>query len=104
MSKLFSSINIGPLNLKNRLVVSPMCQYSAEDGFANNWHLVHLGQFAIGGAAAVIQEATAVAPEGRISYGDLGIWDDQHIDKLKEITAFIKANDAVPGIQLAHAG
>lgn len=104
MSKLFSSINIGSLNLKNRLVVSPMCQYSAEDGFANNWHLVHLGQFAIGGAAAVIQEATAVAPEGRISYGDLGIWDDQHIDKLKEITAFIKANDAIPGIQLAHAG
>ncbi|WP_257089182.1 oxidoreductase [Sphingobacterium sp. E70] len=81
-----------------------MCQYSAEDGFANNWHLVHLGQFAIGGAAAIIQEATAVAPEGRISYGDLGIWDDQHIDKLKEITAFIKANDAIPGIQLAHAG
>ncbi len=104
MSKLFSSINIGSVNLKNRLVVSPMCQYSAEDGFANNWHLVHLGQFAIGGAAAVIQEATAVTPEGRISYGDLGIWDDQHIEKLKEITSFIKENNAVPGIQLAHAG
>ncbi len=104
MSQLFSAIDIGSLNLKNRLVVSPMCQYSAEEGFANNWHLVHLGQFAIGGAAAVIQEATAVTPEGRISYGDLGIWDDRHIDKLKEITAFIKANGAVPGIQIAHAG
>ncbi|CAM3514469.1 NADH:flavin oxidoreductase/NADH oxidase [Sphingobacterium prati] len=104
MSELFSSINIGSLHLKNRLVVSPMCQYSAKDGFANNWHLVHLGQFATGGAAAIIQEATAIVPEGRISYGDLGIWDDQHIEKLREITTFIKENDAVPGIQLAHAG
>jgi len=104
MSQLFSSINIGSLHLKNRLVVSPMCQYSAKDGFANNWHLVHLGQFATGGAAAVIQEATAIVPEGRISYGDLGIWDDQHIEKLREITTFIKENNAVPGIQLAHAG
>lgn len=104
MSQLFSPIDIGCLQLKNRLVVSPMCQYSSEDGFANNWHLVHLGQFAIGGAAAVIQEATAVTPAGRISFGDLGIWSDQHIEKLKEITTFIKANDAIPGIQLAHAG
>ncbi|HAL51522.1 MAG TPA: oxidoreductase, partial [Sphingobacterium sp.] len=104
MSQLFSSVNIGNLQLKNRLVVSPMCQYSAKDGFANNWHLVHLGQFAIGGAAAVIQEATAVSPDGRISDGDLGLWDDQHIEKLKEITEFIKANNSIPGIQLAHAG
>ncbi|MDM1292861.1 NADH:flavin oxidoreductase/NADH oxidase [Sphingobacterium sp. N143] len=104
MSQLFSSITIGSLQLKNRLVVSPMCQYSAEDGFANNWHLVHLGQFAIGGAAAVIQEATAISPEGRISYGDLGLWSDDHLEKYKEITTFIKENGAVPGIQLAHAG
>ncbi len=104
MSQLFSAINIGNLHLKNRLVVSPMCQYSAIDGFANNWHLVHLGQFAIGGAAAVIQEATAVSPEGRISDGDLGLWDDRHIEKLKEITEFIKQNNSIPGIQLAHAG
>ena len=104
MSQLFSSLTIGSLKLKNRLVVSPMCQYSATEGFANNWHLVHLGQFALGGAAAVIQEATAVAPEGRISYGDLGIWHDAQIEKLKEITSFIRANGAIPGIQLAHAG
>jgi len=104
MSQLFSSISIGNLQLKNRLVVSPMCQYSSINGFANNWHLVHLGQFAIGGAAAVIQEATAVCPEGRISDGDLGLWDDRHIEKLKEITEFIKENGSIPGIQLAHAG
>jgi len=104
MSQLFSPITIGQLQFKNRLVVSPMCQYSAEDGFANNWHLVHLGQFALGGAAAIIQEATAVTPEGRISYGDLGLWEDSQIPKLKEITDFIKANGAIPGIQLAHAG
>jgi len=104
MSQLFSSISIGNLQLKNRLVVSPMCQYSSINGFANNWHLVHLGQFAIGGAAAVIQEATAISPDGRISDGDLGLWDDQHIEKLKEITEFIKENDSIPGIQLAHAG
>lgn len=85
-------------------MVSPMCQYSAVDGFANNWHLVHLGQFATGGAAAIIQEATAVAPEGRISAGDLGIWKDEHIEKFKEITTFIKEHNAIPGIQLAHAG
>ncbi|UIR57947.1 NADH:flavin oxidoreductase/NADH oxidase [Sphingobacterium sp. SRCM116780] len=104
MSILFSSLQLKHIHLKNRLVVSPMCQYSAINGFANNWHLVHLGQFATGGAAAVIQEATAVSPEGRISASDLGIWKDEHIEKLKEITTFIKENDAVPGIQLAHAG
>ena len=81
-----------------------MCQYSSIDGFATNWHLVHLGQFAIGQAAAVIQEATAVSPEGRISYADLGIWKDEHIEKLSEITAFLEEQGAVPGIQLAHAG
>ncbi|MDH5826172.1 NADH:flavin oxidoreductase/NADH oxidase [Sphingobacterium sp. SG20118] len=104
MSILFSPLTLKNITLKNRLVVSPMCQYSATDGFANNWHLVHLGQFATGGAAAVIQEATAVTPAGRISAGDLGIWKDEHIEKLKEITRFIKENQAIPGIQLAHAG
>ncbi|GEL10293.1 oxidoreductase [Flavobacterium glycines] len=81
-----------------------MCQYSSIDGFANDWHLVHLGSRASGGAGLVIQEATAVAPEGRISPEDLGIWKDEHIEKLKAITAFIKSQNAVPGIQLAHAG
>jgi 2,4-dienoyl-CoA reductase-like NADH-dependent reductase (Old Yellow Enzyme family) len=81
-----------------------MCQYSATDGFANNWHLVHLGSRAIGGAALIIQEATAVSPEGRISGGDLGLWSDTQIEKLAEITAFIETQDSVPGIQLAHAG
>ncbi|WP_432710698.1 NADPH dehydrogenase NamA [Pedobacter sp.] len=104
MSKLFSPIQIKNLTLKNRIVVSPMCQYSAEDGFANDYHLVHLGSRAIGGAAMIIQEATAVSPEGRISAGDLGIWKDEHLAMFHKITAFIKAHDAVPGIQLAHAG
>lgn len=104
MSILFSSLKLKNISLKNRLIVSPMCQYSSIDGFANNWHLVHLGQFATGGAAAVIQEATAVHPDGRISAGDLGIWKDEHIPKLKEITTFIQEHNAVAGIQLAHAG
>jgi len=81
-----------------------MCQYSSVDGFAGDWHLVHLGSRAVGGASLVISEATAVSPEGRISPDDLGIWKDEHIEKLAQITAFIKAQDSVPGIQLAHAG
>jgi len=85
-------------------VVSPMCEYSSENGFANDWHLVHLGSRAIGGAALVITEATAVSPEGRISYGDLGIYKDEHIAKLKEITDFIHLHGSVAGVQLAHAG
>ena len=104
MSKLFSPIQIKNLQLKNRIVVSPMCQYSAEDGFANDFHLVHLGSRAIGGAALIIQEASAVSPEGRISAGDLGIWKDEHLPMLKKITSFITAQGAVAGIQLAHAG
>lgn len=104
MSKLFSPLTLKSITLKNRLVVSPMCQYSCEDGFANDWHLVHLGSRAVGGAALIIQEATAVRPDGRISYGDLGIWKEEHIAPLKRITQFIEANGAVPGIQLAHAG
>lgn len=104
MSMLFSPVTFKCITLKNRLVVSPMCQYSCVDGFANDWHLVHLGSRAVGGAALIIQEATAVTADGRISYGDLGIWKDEHIEPLKRITHFIEANGAVPGIQLAHAG
>ena len=103
-SQLFSPISIKQINFKNRIAISPMCQYSSIDGFANDWHLVHLGSRASGGAGLIIQEATAVAPEGRISPEDLGIWKDEHIEKLKTITAFIKSQNAVPGIQLAHAG
>lgn len=104
MSKLFSSLKIKNITFKNRVVVSPMCQYSSEDGFANDWHLVHLGGRAVGGASLVIQEASAVSPEGRISAGDLGIWKDEHLDILKRITAFIREQGSVAGIQLAHAG
>lgn len=104
MSQLFQKLPIGNIVLKNRIVMSPMCQYSAIDGFANDWHLVHYTSRAIGGVSAVIQEATAVSPEGRISYGDLGIWKDEHIAKLKEITHLIDKYGAIPGIQLAHAG
>lgn len=103
-SQLFSPITIKSLKFKNRIVISPMCQYSAEDGLANNWHLVHLGSRAVGGAAVIIQEATAVSPEARISPEDLGLWKDGHIEKLKEITQFIKSRNCIPGIQLAHAG
>lgn len=104
MSLLLSPIIIKNLELKNRIVVSPMCQYSAVDGFANDWHLVHLGSRAVGGAALILQEATAVSPEGRISPGDLGIWSDDHIAFLKRITTFIHDNGSIAGIQLAHAG
>ncbi|MCF0040180.1 NADH:flavin oxidoreductase/NADH oxidase [Dyadobacter fanqingshengii] len=103
-SRLFTPLSIKNITLKNRIVVSPMCQYSSVDGFANDWHLVHLGSRAVGGAALLIAEATAVSPEGRISPEDLGIWKDEHIAKLKQITDFISAQGAVPGIQLAHAG
>ena len=102
--QLFSSIQIKSLNFKNRIAISPMCQYSATDGFATDWHLVHLGSRASGGAALIIQEATAVSPEGRISPGDLGIWKDEHIEKLQSINEFIVSQNAIPGIQLAHAG
>jgi len=104
MPHLFSPIKIKDIEFKNRIVVSPMCEYSSEDGFANNWHLVHLGSRAIGGAALIITEAIAVSSEGRITYGDLGIYKDEHIEKLKEITDFIHAHGAVAGTQLAHAG
>lgn len=104
MSVLFSSLSIKNVVLKNRLVVSPMCQYSAVDGFANDWHLVHLGSRAAGGAALIIQEATAVSPEGRITPSDLGLYNDAQIEKMKSITAFIRQQGSVAGIQLAHAG
>src|SRR5215213_4985439 len=104
MAKLFQSLKIRSIELKNRIVVSPMCQYSSVDGFANDWHLVHLGSRAAGGAALVFTEATAVAPEGRISPADLGIWDDAHVDGLARIARFIRSQGAVAGIQLAHAG
>jgi 2,4-dienoyl-CoA reductase-like NADH-dependent reductase (Old Yellow Enzyme family) len=104
MSILLSPLNIKNITLKNRIVVSPMCQYSAEDGYANDWHLVHLGSRAVGGSALIIQEATAVSPAGRISAGDLGIWSDGHVPVLKRINSFIHQNGSIAGIQLAHAG
>lgn len=104
MSKLFSSLTIGDITLKNRIVMSPMCQYSATDGFAGDWHMVHYGARASGGAGLIIVEATAVSPEGRITPGDLGIWDDDHIQGLKRIVSFIHGQGSVAGIQLAHAG
>jgi 2,4-dienoyl-CoA reductase-like NADH-dependent reductase (Old Yellow Enzyme family) len=104
MSKLFSPLTLKHIHLKNRIVVSPMCQYSSQDGFATDWHLVHLGSRAVGGAGLIISEATAVSPEGRISPDDLGLWKDDHIAKLQQITHFITAEGAMPGVQLAHAG
>ncbi|MVN90104.1 NADH:flavin oxidoreductase/NADH oxidase [Mucilaginibacter aquatilis] len=104
MANLLSPLTIKGTTFKNRIVVSPMCQYSSTDGFANDWHLVHLGAFATGGASLIITEAAAVSPEGRITYADLGIWNDEQIEKLKQITSFIEAQGSVAGIQLAHAG
>ncbi|WP_201979668.1 NADH:flavin oxidoreductase/NADH oxidase [Hymenobacter rubidus] len=104
MPKLFEPLALRGVTLKNRIVVSPMCQYSAVDGFATDWHLVHLGSRAVGGAALILQEATAVSPEGRISPEDLGIWKDEHLPMLRRINEFIAAQGCVPGVQLAHAG
>jgi 2,4-dienoyl-CoA reductase-like NADH-dependent reductase (Old Yellow Enzyme family) len=101
---LFDELPIRAVTLRNRIIVSPMCQYSSTDGFANDWHLVHLGSRAVGGAAVVFTEAAAVTPEGRISAHDLGIWKDEHIDFLSRIVRFIKQQGAVAGIQIAHAG
>lgn len=103
-STLFSPLQLREITLKNRIVMSPMCQYSAVDGFADDWHLVHLGSRAVGGAGLIISEAMAVSPEGRISAGDLGIWSDEHIPPLRRITNFIHAQGSVAGVQLAHAG
>jgi len=104
MTSLFQPLMLKKIELRNRIVVSPMCQYSSIDGFANDWHLVHLGSRAVGGAGLIISEATAVSPEGRITPDDLGIWKDAHIEKLTQITTFMKAQGCVAGIQLAHAG
>ncbi|NVO21441.1 MAG: NADH:flavin oxidoreductase/NADH oxidase [Bacteroidetes bacterium] len=104
MSFLFEPFSLNSITFRNRLVMSPMCQYTAQDGFANNWHLVHYGSRAVGGAALIIQEATAISPEGRISPGDLGIYKVEHIQKLSEIVEFIKQQGTIAGIQLAHAG
>lgn len=101
---LFSPLQIRDIKLRNRILVSPMCQYSSVNGYASDWHLVHLGSRAIGGASAVLTEATAVLPEGRISPGDLGIYEDGHIEMLARIFRFIEEHGAVPGMQLAHAG
>lgn len=104
MAALFQPLQIRSIELKNRIVVSPMCQYSSKDGFVNDWHVVHLGSRAVGGASLVITEATSVSPEGRITPDDLGIWKDEHIEGLKRITEFITSQNAVAGVQLAHAG
>jgi 2,4-dienoyl-CoA reductase-like NADH-dependent reductase (Old Yellow Enzyme family) len=101
---LFDSLSIRGITLRNRIVVSPMCQYSSTDGFATDWHLVHLGSRAVGGAALVFTEASAVTVEGRISPQDLGIWKDAHIEPLARIARFVREQGAVPGMQLAHAG
>ncbi|CAF0898352.1 unnamed protein product [Rotaria sordida] len=101
---LFRPLKIRSLTLKNRLVVSPMCMYSSQNGFLNDWHLVHLGQFAVGGAALVIQEATAVQPNGRISPYDAGLWMDEQMEMTKRIVQFIHSQNCAAGIQLAHAG
>lgn len=104
MAHLFDSLRIKDITLRNRIGVSPMCEYSSEDGVATDWHFVHLGSRAVGGAGLVIAEATAVVPEGRITPGDAGIWADKHVDPLARINRFLKQHGAVPGIQIAHAG
>jgi 2,4-dienoyl-CoA reductase-like NADH-dependent reductase (Old Yellow Enzyme family) len=104
VAHLFEPFTLKSITLRNRIGVSPMCQYSSDDGVANDWHLVHLGARATGGAGVVIAEATAVSPEGRITPGDAGIWGEQHVEVLSRINRFVKAHGAVPGIQLAHAG
>ncbi|MGA7616683.1 MAG: NADH:flavin oxidoreductase/NADH oxidase [Thermoanaerobaculia bacterium] len=102
--QLFESFDLRGVSFRNRIGVSPMCQYSSEDGFATDWHLVHLGSRAVGGAAVVFTEAAAVTADGRISPQDLGIWKDAHVEMLSRIASFIRSEGAVAGIQLAHAG
>ncbi len=101
---LFEKLTLRSITLPNRIGLAPMCQYSAVDGLANDWHLVHLGARAAGGAGLVMTEAVAVSPEGRISPGDLGLWDDRQVGPLARIASFLAAQGAVPAIQLAHAG
>ncbi|MGH7327160.1 MAG: oxidoreductase, partial [Polyangiaceae bacterium] len=104
MNMLFEPYTIRDITLKNRLVVSPMCQYSSDDGFASDWHLVHLGSRAVGGAALIFTEAAAVEARGRISPQDLGIYKDEHVEMLSRIARFVRAQGALPAMQLAHAG
>jgi 2,4-dienoyl-CoA reductase-like NADH-dependent reductase (Old Yellow Enzyme family) len=104
MAHLFTPLQLRDVRFRNRIAVSPMCEYSSQDGYANDWHLVHLGSRAVGGAGLVFTEATAVSPEGRISPADLGLWKDDHCAMLDRITEFIIRQDGIPGIQLAHAG
>ena len=104
MSLLFSPLQLRSLTLANRIMVSPMCQYSADDGMPNDWHLVHLGSRAVGGAGLVCAEASGIAPEGRITPSDAGIWSEAHAKAWQPIAAFIRAQGSVPAIQLAHAG
>jgi 2,4-dienoyl-CoA reductase-like NADH-dependent reductase (Old Yellow Enzyme family) len=104
MPHLFEPLTLKSITLRNRIGVSPMCMYSSDDGVANDWHLVHLGARAAGGAGLVIAEATAVSPEGRISPGDAGIWADKHVEPIARINRFVKSQGAIPGLQLAHAG
>ena len=104
MADLFSPLTIRDVTFRNRIAVSPMCEYSSVDGFANDWHVVHLGSRAVGGAALVLTEAIAVTAEGRISPSDLGIWKDEHIEQLSRIARFCNEHGAVWGTQLAHAG
>lgn len=101
---LLSPLTIRGVTFRNRIVMSPMCQYAAVDGLASDWHMVHLGSRAVGGVALVVVEATAVTPEGRISPGDMGIWGEQHVEPLGRIARFVESQGAVAGIQLAHAG
>lgn len=104
MSILFSPLKIKGVTLKNRIAMSPMCQYSAKDGFVNEWHFTHLGSRAVGGTGLIMVEATGVSPVGRITPGDLGIWSDEHIEGYRRIASFIHDQGSVAGIQLAHAG
>jgi len=104
MSNLFNEIKLRDVVFVNRIGVSPMCQYSCDDGFANDWHFAHLAARAVGGAGLVFTEAAAVSPEGRISPQDLGVWSEKHFEPLERITRFIREQGAIPGIQLAHAG
>ncbi|MFC9355890.1 NADH:flavin oxidoreductase/NADH oxidase [Rhodococcus sp. NPDC057014] len=103
-TRLFSPLTLRDLTIANRLWVAPMCQYSAEDGVPNDWHLVHLGTFAKGGAGLLLTEATAVTAEGRISLGDTGLWNDEQVEAFARINRFVAAQGTVPGVQLAHAG
>lgn len=105
MALLFDPLRIRDVTIPNRVMISPMCQYSAAaDGFATDWHLAHYGRLAMGGAGLVMTEATSIVPQGRLSYGDLGIWSDDHVPGLARIAAFLKSEGSVPAIQIAHAG